>query len=372
MEDLVNSFGSIYKGSKVLVTGNTGFKGTWLTEWLIRLGADVFGFANEVPTSPSMYKILGIDSNITQYWGDISDFSAVSDVVERVAPDFIFHFAAQALVGVSYEKPLETISTNVIGGANLLEVLRNYESDVTVVFITSDKAYENVEMIWGYRESDRIGGKDIYSSSKGAIDIIAKSYFESFFKEHPCLKFGLARAGNVIGGGDWARDRIVVDAINSWGRGESVTLRCPQATRPWQHVLEPLSGYLRLGQALRSNLIETSRFNDFNFGPGIAVNQTVAELIDDLSAFVVEGDFEPYIITDNIPFNESHLLKLNCEKALLKLSWQSILNYQETVEFTGSWYKEFIYGDINKIKKVTFDQLSRYTEKAVEMGAKWV
>ena len=372
MESLVKDFSSVYREKRILLTGNTGFKGTWMTSWLRHLGAKVYGFSNEVPTDPSMYKLLKMEEGITQYWGDISDHDSLNNVISSVRPDFIFHFAAQALVGTSYEEPLQTISTNVMGGVNLLDLIKDYDENITVIFITSDKAYENVEQIWGYRECDRMGGKDIYSSSKGAIDILAKSFFTSFIKDNPNVKFGLARAGNVIGGGDWARDRIVVDAINAWSEGLNVKIRCPKATRPWQHVLEPLSGYLRLGQVLHEEKINIDDFCDFNFGPSVAVNQSVLELITDLSSVVLDSKINPFEITDDIPFNESQLLKLNCEKALLELCWESTLNYNETVEFTGLWYRTFLSGDLEKLVELTERQLVTYTEIAKKKGASWI
>jgi len=244
-------FSDIYKGKKVLVTGHTGFKGTWLTTWLLSLDADVIGISKDIPTQPSMFEILGLEDKIQHHNIDIRDISALSQVITDEKPDFVFHLAAQAIVSISYDDPLDTISSNLMGTTNLLESLRISNHQCTAIIITSDKAYDNVEQIWGYKENDPMGGKDIYSGSKGASELIFKSYYHSFFKsEESSVRLAVARAGNVIGGGDWAQDRIVVDCVEAWSKPKSVEIRSPGATRPWQHVLEPLSGYLNLGQEL--------------------------------------------------------------------------------------------------------------------------
>lgn len=369
---MVKDFNSCYGGKKVLITGNTGFKGSWLTQWLIDLGADIYGLSNSVPTNPSMFEILSLEKNITQYWGDIEDYHFVRKTIGEIKPDFIFHFAAQALVGVSYSNPWQTIQTNVMGGASVLEAIRHLDTNVTLVFITSDKAYENVEQIWGYRECDRMGGKDIYSSSKGAMDIIARSYYLSFLRHQSNIRFGIARAGNVIGGGDWAKDRVIVDCVNAWQQEKSVEIRSPKATRPWQHVLEPLSGYLRLGQCLSENKLSAETINDFNFGPNSLVNQSVIDLIDDLSKYIETSPNPPFIITGDIPFEESQLLKLNCEKALSELGWQPTLSYEETVAFTGDWYNQFIKGDLKDLRHLTKRQINTYSALSKGKFATWI
>ena len=325
-------FNNVYNGKKVVVTGHTGFKGAWLTLWLKMLGAEVMGISNDVPTSPSMFEILGLEHEIEHRFLDIRDAGRLGGEVNSFQPDFIFHLAAQAIVSTSYEDPLGTISTNVVGTANVLEVIRALSKPCVAVIITSDKCYENVEWEWGYRETDHLGGKDIYSASKGAAEVIFHAYFQSFLRHKSNVRIASARAGNVIGGGDWAKDRIVVDSVLSWTAEEPVKIRSPQATRPWQHVLEPLSGYLWLGANLAAN--ERLNGESFNFGPRAEQNRRVVELIADIFKYW-NADFECYEITGNLPFHEAGLLKLNCDKALFHLGWEPTLFYRECVEMVG-------------------------------------
>ena len=354
-------FDNIYKGKKVLVTGHTGFKGSWLTSWLLKLGADVIGFSKDIPTEPSMFKELGLEKKITHFFKDIRDLNEVQEVIIKEVPDFVFHLAAQPIVSLSYSNPIETISSNVIGTANILEALRLSNHKCTAIIITSDKAYDNVEQIWGYKEDDHMGGKDIYSGSKGAAELIIKSYFYSFFKNDSCnVKIGIGRAGNVIGGGDWAKDRIVVDCMLAWNKGEHVEIRSPKATRPWQHVLEPLSGYLKLGLNLYND--DSLNGEGFNFGPRSEQNRTVQELLEDLSKYWARGFKAKFKITDNIPFHEAGLLKLNCDKALAYLKWQANLNYQDTIRFTSEWYFNFYKNKDIDILDFTMIQIQEYEE----------
>ena len=309
-------FNNVYKGKKVLVTGHTGFKGSWLTTWLLKLGANVVGISKEVPTSPSMFEALELEKNIKHYNEDIINLDAIVKIIREEKPDILFHLAAQAIVSVSYSDPIETISSNVMGTANVLEALKEINEPCTAIIITSDKCYDNVEQVWGYKETDLMGGKDIYSGSKGAAELIIKSYYHSFFKNKSSnVKLAIGRAGNVIGGGDWAQDRIVVDCVRAWSEGKSVEIRSPEATRPWQHVLEPLSGYLNLGAVLyMSNKLDGEAFN---FGPRAEQNRTVLELLTELSK---DWDIaQAYHVTDNIPFHEAGLLKLICDKSLFYL-----------------------------------------------------
>ena len=237
-------FDNVFDKKKVIVTGHTGFKGSWLSTWLIELGADVHGISKDIPTNPSLFKELKLEEKLAHHVVDIRDCEKLSSLIQDIRPDFLFHLAAQPIVSTSYYEPAETISTNVIGTMNVLEALRGLENNCNAIIITSDKAYDNVEQVWGYKENDRMGGKDIYSGSKGAAELITKSYFHSYFSKNSNIQLAIGRAGNVIGGGDWARDRIVVDCMLSWALGEKVSIRNPEATRPWQHVLEPISGYL--------------------------------------------------------------------------------------------------------------------------------
>ena len=224
------AFNNIYKGKKVLITGNTGFKGSWLTTWLTMLGADVYGFSLSVPTNPSMFETLHLEDKIHQHFGDVRNKEEFNDYVQEVRPDFLIHLAAQALVLTSYREPFDTMTTNIVGTAVVCEAIKNIDWNCTCVLITSDKAYDNVEWIWGYRETDGLGGKDIYSGSKGAAELVIKSYWHSFINKMPNIKFGVTRAGNVIGGGDWAKDRIIVDCVKAFSEGKTVEIRSPKAT----------------------------------------------------------------------------------------------------------------------------------------------
>ena len=359
-------FNNIYKDKKVLVTGHTGFKGSWLVSWLIKLGAKVVGISKDIPTNPSMFEELELENLITHYLEDIRDLDKMVEIFKAEKPDFLFHLAAQPIVSTSYNNPIETISSNIMGTANILETLRILDKKITAIIITSDKAYDNIEQIWGYKENDAMGGKDIYSGSKGGAELVIKSYFHSFFKNSDKIRLAIGRAGNVIGGGDWAQDRIVVDCVEAWNRGESVEIRSPEATRPWQLVLEPLSGYLNLG----AELFENSKFHGeaFNFGPKSEQNRTVLELLTDLSK-----DWnikEPYKVTDNIPFHEAGLLKLNCDKALAYLKWQSTLHYSETIQFTSNWYLNF-YNQRKNSFEITKNQITEYEDLAKHRHLNW-
>jgi len=362
-------FSNVYGGRRALVTGHTGFKGSWLTSWLLKLGADVVGVSRDVPTQPAMFDELGLAGRIRDIRTDIRDLGAMRDIITDEQPDFVFHLAAQAIVSTSYVDPVDTISTNVVGTMNVLEALRALERTCIAVLITSDKAYDNVEWVWGYRETDSLGGKDIYSGSKGAAELIIKSYLHSFFQNGHPVRVAIGRAGNVIGGGDWARDRIVVDCMRAWSEGRSVEIRSPQATRPWQHVLEPLSGYLTLG----ADLVDQPRLHReaFNFGPRTEQNSTVVELLEDLSKhWGFASSNEAYRITDDLPFHEASLLKLNCDKALLHLTWESNLDYAETIALVGDWYKAF-YRDKADMYEVTVSQIADYESTATVQDRVW-
>lgn len=362
-------FSSAYFGKTVLVTGNTGFKGAWLTAWLLKLGANVVGVSKDIPTVPSMFVGLGLSDRIRHCELDIRDGKRLSALVHEVRPNFLFHLAAQAIVSVSYAEPVETVTSNTIGTMNVLEALRLLERPCTTVLITSDKCYDNVEWVWGYREADALGGKDIYSGSKGAAELIIKSYVASFFrdKEGP-VRIGIGRAGNVIGGGDWAKDRIVVDCMRAWNECRPVEIRSPQATRPWQHVLEPLSGYLTLGVALASR--SDLHGEAFNFGPRAEQNRTVLELISDLARRWHIPPQKAYRVCNNISFHEAGLLKLNCDKALFHLKWEPNLDYAETVQLASEWYLAF-YREKRDTYAVTLEQIGVYEARARERRRIW-
>jgi CDP-glucose 4,6-dehydratase len=362
-------FENVYAGKKVLITGNTGFKGSWLSIWLTKLGADVYGVSKDIPTNPSMFEKLNLASKVSHNFSDVRDYEQLKSIFQRTRPDFVFHLAAQPIVVNSYKNPIETISTNVIGTMNVLEALRETNLKCNAIIITSDKCYDNVEWIWGYKETDHLGGKDIYSGSKGAAELIFKSYYHSFFKDKASsIRLVSVRAGNVIGGGDWADFRIVPDCIKSWIRGQSVEIRNPNATRPWQHVLEPLSGYLSIGQQLNSKI----EFNgeSYNFGPHSDYNKTVYELLQDLSKYWSMKNHPAFISEKTTEFHEAGLLKLNCDKALYNLKWAPTLNYDKNIEFTGTWYYNFYLKDIDMFK-FTLEQISEYEKLAINKGLEW-
>ena len=368
MEDLV-MFGSAYKGKTVLVTGHTGFKGAWLTSWLLSLGAKVVGVSKDIPSSPSMYDLLGLKDQIIDIRLDIKDLTPLTECIHLHRPDFLFHLAAQPIVSESYRNPIETIATNALGTAHLLEALRTLNSRCTAIFVTSDKAYDNIEQIWGYRETDRLGGKDIYSASKGAAEIVIRAYYESFFKRNESkIRIAVGRAGNVIGGGDWSKDRIIVDAINAWVDLKPVDIRSPKATRPWQHVLEPLSGYLQLG----SLLLDTDALHGeaFNFGPSDKNSYTVECLLFDM-ARQWKLDHSPFNdCSMNATIKEANLLKLDCDKAMNVLAWEAALSYSQMVQFTTEWYKSVCIESRNPLD-TTLGQISSYCSIASSRGISW-
>jgi CDP-glucose 4,6-dehydratase len=363
-------FGNAFHGKIVLVTGHTGFKGAWLTAWLLKLGARVVGASRDIPSQPAMFEEIGLADRIDHRIVDVRDLEAVRELVTEVRPDFVFHLAAQAIVSTSYRDPVDAFTTNVIGTLNVLEALRAADWPCVAIMITSDKCYDNVEWVWGYRETDALGGKDIYSGSKGAAELVIKSYYHSYFADGKSpVRIGVGRAGNVIGGGDWAKDRIVVDCVRAWSEARTVEIRSPASTRPWQHVLEPLSGYLTLAQ----QLTEDARLHGeaFNFGPRAEQNHTVVELLADLhETWDDAASVEPYRVTGNVPFHEAGLLKLNCDKALFFLRWESNLAYPETIRLIGRWYNDF-YRENGDMYAVTMEQLTEYEGLARQRQRIW-
>jgi len=361
-------FKNIYKGRRVLVTGHTGFKGSWLCAWLVDLGATVAGYSLDIPTQPSHFEALALADRIEDFAGDVRDKNALQQALNQFRPKIVFHLAAQSLVRKSYEDPALTLETNMVGTLNLLDCLRNTSHVAAAVLITSDKCYENVEWLWGYRENDRLGGKDPYSASKACAELVARTYMESFFKENG-PNIATTRAGNVIGGGDWASDRVVPDCVRAWSEGKPVAIRNPNATRPWQHVLEPLSGYLALGEKLFQGDARVKN-ESFNFGPQAQVNQSVGDLIVEMAQFWpgAESNFQEEMNSEK---PESTLLKLNCDKALQILQWNAILNFQETVNMTGKWYQTFYDKGSSAIPEVTSKQIKEYSEKAIRSNLLW-
>lgn len=360
-------FANIYRGRRVLITGNTGFKGSWLSLWLKLLGAEVAGFSLDIPTEPSNYELLGLDKLIHTYWGDIRDRARLSEVIDEFRPEVIFHLAAQALVRRSLIDPVSTFETNTMGMVNLLECIRTRPFVEVAVLITSDKAYRNDEWCWGYRETDPLGGHDPYSGSKSCAELVAHSYFHSFLI-HSSTRIATTRAGNVIGGGDWSDDRIVPDCIRAWSKGSPVTIRSPRATRPWQHVLEPLSGYLSLGTQLWQKRGQLNG-HAFNFGPDAQVNQSVGEL---LSAMTPHWSGSQWIIPDGCQEdgNEAKLLKLSCDKALHYLNWRAVLDFSETVSLTVDWYHT--WNKTNQgLNSYTIGQIQQYCKLAQIRNLDW-
>lgn len=333
---LKNSF----SGKKILITGHTGFKGSWLAFLLSEMGADVMGFALPPTTAVNHFDLLKLGGKIRHVVGDIRDAALVAKTLQEFQPEFVFHLAAQALVRTSYDDPASTFSTNVMGSVNLLEAVRRCESVRSLVYITSDKCYENVEWIWGYREIDRLGGRDPYSASKAAAEIAFSSYARSFFEQRPMLGAASARAGNVIGGGDWAVDRIIPDCIRAIEAGEPVRLRNPGATRPWQHVLEPLAGYMLLAARLHE---EPKKWGgSWNFGPSTHEVRTVKNVAEVIVGHIGKGRIE--IVESQTQAHEARLLQLNCDKAHQFLGWYPRWHVEKTLEATALWYKTIMNG----------------------------
>jgi CDP-glucose 4,6-dehydratase len=371
------SFANTYAGKRVLLTGHTGFKGAWLAEWLLSLGAEVTGFALPPPTSPSLFDQLGLVSRLRHIEGDIRDLSAVRAAVAAARPDFIFHLAAQPLVRLSYEQPTETFAANVMGTANLLEAARlaaDPAAPCAIVAITTDKCYENREWVHSYREEDPMGGYDPYSASKGAAELVIASYRRSYFS-YPTspIRLASARAGNVIGGGDWALDRIIPDCIRALIRGAAIPVRNKIATRPWQHVLEPLSGYLWLGAALAPNRPPAFHYSPasyqsaFNFGPALTSNRTVAELVQEILKHW-PGQWDDR--SDPLALHEAKLLNLATDKAHHLLGWSPAWPFAETITRTVEWYHQTAIPSTN-IQAFTTAQINAYTTAAQSAALVW-
>lgn len=358
-----------FRGQRVLVTGHTGFKGSWLIEWLLALGAEVTGFALPPETKPTLFDQLDLSHRIRHVLGDIRDAEAVSRVVAETQPDFVLHLAAQALVRRSYREPLATWQVNVDGTLHVLEALRSLEKPCAAVIVTTDKCYENREWVHGYREEDALGGADPYSSSKAAAEIATHAWRRSYFRNHP-VRLASARAGNVIGGGDWAEDRIVPDCIRAWLAGEEVRIRNPAATRPWQHVLEPLSGYLWLAASLaHAKRTETTFEAAFNFGPGHDSNRTVGALVREASR---HGGGPWVDASDPHAPHEAKLLQLSIDKAAAQLHWRPVWNFSEGVEETFRWYFEVAKNPASAFtREFTLRQIHRYEERARGLTVSW-
>lgn len=358
----MNIFGSTFSNAKVLITGHTGFKGVWLARWLKLLGADVTGLSLSVPTTPAHFNYIDKSTFSGDARVDICDLKKVNGVIRELKPDFVFHLAAQAIVTRSFVCPVETMSANAIGTANVLEALRKLGKPVVAVMITSDKAYDNLEWHWGYRETDRLGGDDPYSASKGMAELAIKGYLNSYFNSADSnVQLAIARAGNVIGGGDFALDRLVPDCMRAWSKEGVVKIRNPKSTRPWQHVLEPISGYLVLAKELAHS--GSAHGEAFNFGPSPSQNQTVIDVILEMQNYWGNVRWQDKSHPDE-DIHEAGLLKLNCDKAQSVLGWKPTLEFKETIEFTVDWYKEFYLEKPIEMMSFTDQQISNYVELA--------
>lgn len=350
MREVLESFA----GKRVFVTGHTGFKGTWLAFLLKELGADVMGFALPPEPGPSHFELLGLQSRINHVVGDIRDAAALRNALHSFQPEYVLHMAAQALVKKSYDDPVVTFGSNVMGSVHLLDAVRQCDSVRSLVYITSDKCYENVEWVWGYRENDRLGGHDPYSASKASAEIVFSAYARSYFAARPKLGAATARAGNVIGGGDWATDRIVPDCIRAIATNNPIQLRNPKATRPWQHVLEPLSGYLLLAAYLRDQ--PETYAGSWNFGPPAGDVRTVEDVANTITRHLGRGRIE--IAELQQQHHEAQLLQLNCDKAHQLLGWRPRWHVDRTLAATALWYKTILDG--GDAESVTRAQIQEY------------
>ncbi len=365
MDRTINGyFGDIYKNKKVLITGHTGFKGSWLSLWLTELGANVIGYSLEPPTEPNLFEAITLKDKITHIIGDVRDEEHLISIFEKYQPEFVFHLAAQPLVRVSYKEPKLTYETNVMGTINVLEAVKKIKSVRVCVIITSDKCYENKEWVYGYRETDPVGGYDPYSSSKGCAELVTSAYRRSFFNPEDYSKthnvaLSSVRAGNVIGGGDWGEDRIIPDCIRAIAKNKAINIRSPQATRPWQYVLEPLSGYLLLGALMYEDGGKYS--SAWNFGPNDESIKTVEDLVNLVIKYWDGGTYT--IDTLNHP-HEAGLLKLDASKARALLGWKPIYDVYKAVEKTINWYKNFYNGMRNeKLYEFTVGVLWEYVNR---------
>jgi CDP-glucose 4,6-dehydratase len=356
----MSPFSDVYRGRRVLITGHSGFKGSWLALWLQQLGAAVVGVSLKDGTEPSHWNLLNLSINDRRM--DIRDGTVLQQLFDQCQPEMVFHLAAQSLVRRSYLEPIETWSTNVLGTANVLEACRNTPSVRAVVVVTTDKCYQNREWPWGYRETDRLGGHDPYSASKAATELVAASYRSSFFGLSTAPLVATARAGNVIGGGDWSEDRLVPDLVRAMQQGKSLEIRSPASTRPWQHVLDALSGYLFLGQRLVQG--ETLFADAWNFGPSVEGNKTVSEV---LSSFKKIWDGVSWHVSERPATHEANLLYLDSAKARNLLRWKPIWNVEEAIEVTAAWYKDWM--STGRIASV--QNLDVYMADAKKANAEW-
>lgn len=356
MENLVKD--EFWKGRRVFVTGHTGFKGGWLTLWLQRLGAEVAGYALPPPSAPTMFQVASIGETVESQYGDVRDLAALSKAIHKFEPEVIFHLAAQSLVGASYRDPIGTYATNVLGLVNLLEAVRKITSVRAVLIVTSDKCYENREWIWGYREDEALGGYDPYSSSKGCAELVVAAYRRSFFRPGKAGDLGVAiataRAGNVVGGGDWAEDRLIPDFIRAMSAGEELRVRAPGSIRPWQHVLEPLSGYLSLARRLVEDGVAYAEA--WNFGPHDRDSVSVSWIADHL--VTLWGNNARWVVDGDSHYHEATRLKLDISKATQRLQWAPRWSVGQALDMVVKWHRSHLAGE--NMRGVTQAQIAAY------------
>lgn len=347
-----------WKGKRVFLTGHTGFKGSWLSLWLQEMGAEICGYSLAAPTSPSLFDVAKVSDGMLSIEGDIRDFDKLLKAMASFKPEIVFHMAAQSLVRLSYSEPVETYSTNVMGTVHVLEAVRKINSVKAVINITSDKCYENREWVWGYRENEAMGGYDPYSNSKGCAELVASSYRQSFFNDKSYETHGVAlasvRAGNVIGGGDWAQDRLIPDMLTAFSNSHSVEIRSPNAIRPWQHVLEPLSGYIEIAEHLYE--FGPDYGEGWNFGPKDEDAKPVRWIVERLTALWGKG--ASWYLSEGEHPHEAHYLKLDCSKAKIRLDWHPIWELNTTLEKIVNWQKAWI--EKQDMKQVTINEINEY------------
>ena len=346
-----------FKNKEIIITGHTGFKGSWLTFCLHLLGSKILGISKNYPTNPCHFRDLNIKKNIKNEVCDITNLKKLKKIFKKFQPDYVFHLAAQAIVSKSFKDPISTFNTNTIGTLNVLESLREVKKCKAVI-ITSDKSYKNLEIKRGYSEDDILGGNDPYSASKGAAELIINSYLKSFFFYNKNIRIAIARAGNVIGGGDWSTDRIIPDCVKSWYKNKKIIIRSPKSTRPWQHVLDAIRGYLILAIKLNDKKIHGEAFN---FGPDNKQNKNVLDLVKEIKKNWQGVDWKIKKNT-KLKNKESNLLKLNSNKAKKILKWYPVLNFENSIKFTANWYKQYNYTQKANTKLISKENIIEYNK----------
>lgn len=348
-----------FKNKKVLITGHTGFKGSWLVYWLNLYGAKIVGISNNIPTNPSNFNANKIHKKCKNFFYDIND-KKIKKIINNFQPHFIFHLAAQAIVSTSYKDPKETWRTNVFGTLNLLDSIKTYKKKCTIVIVTSDKCYLNLEKKTGYNENDQLGGDDHYSASKASMEILYKAYFNSFLKNNKNIRIGSARAGNVIGGGDWAKDRLIPDAVRKWSKNQKIIIRNRKSTRPWQHVFDALYGYIKL--AIKLDKDKSINGESFNFGPKNNKTFTVNDILKIIRNYWVKAK---WVNQKKRTYKETQTLNLKTNKAKKTLKWSCKISFEKNIFLLTRWYKNY-YENRKQIEKISLEQI-RYYEKLINI-----